>query len=201
MTTFGQGDKVWASTDGINWTEDTISTDSSLQSITATHNGFLLGGVTTTGEQASTWVSTDGLTWKRTRLGVRVGPVFVAADRSAMVADDTSSGLNTLWWSRNGRSWTSAALHGDPIIGTRYGVNLVSTPVGFIELGGIASELFWSSNGKTWRPITSIGAPLTALSALSAVYVDSEGLLVCTQASSFWQVVLLPKAHRALRTT
>ena len=67
-TAYGEGDVIWTSTDGKNWTQDSVpGPPTAFQSVTPERSGFRIVGVVQQSGKSVAWSSHDGVTWSMTR--------------------------------------------------------------------------------------------------------------------------------------
>ena len=66
-TAYGESDTVWASTNGITWTQDSIpGQQAAFSSLGVDPSGFRIAGVFGQARASVIWTSSDGVTWTTT---------------------------------------------------------------------------------------------------------------------------------------
>jgi hypothetical protein len=74
-TTYGQGDAVWTSTNGVTWDHAfVVGPPAAFESLTVVSTGFRITGVLRSSGDSAVWFSSNGITWRLTSRGPEIEP-------------------------------------------------------------------------------------------------------------------------------
>lgn len=197
-------DGLWTSTDGVAWTRVMLSGDLAsavLYTVDAGSTGYIATGALTGGAPAL-WISQDGRSWHRLNLSTSTfggavvdGATDFAAGfviSGAVRGDGTCGGYQTLtpslWWSKDGTSWTRARLAGiapasDAWV-TVARINdhcLMAVANEWNASSQVTNQRMWvTSDGQTWT-VVSAPSPLLGWGVMSSW---QRGIVVASPADN-----------------
>jgi hypothetical protein len=187
---------VWTSTDGRTWQVRkqfaTTFPDSVVEGLTASVNGFAAVG-RNTGLEAprgagAAWWSEDGTAWAAATVPVSTDDqtsVYTAA--SGLLA--TGDAGRVFWFSRDGRSWSTAEASAFPFASRAGNPVLLSDGSRMVAVGvdraGVRGT--WvSSDGMEWQSVASTGTDLPIPTAEGGAIgaLGSQGAVLITYSSN-----------------
>lgn len=160
---------VWASSDGISWTEQTANAGFSARTgqkvVNFNHSLWLIGGNDRTvdylipgddnGRKNDIWSSADGITWtqqlSRASFSPRTGHALVSFNNKLWVigGDDKNGLKNDIWSSSNGITWVRQTASAAFSARADHQVTVFNGKLWLI--GGADKNDIWSSgDGLTW---------------------------------------------------
>jgi hypothetical protein len=170
---------MWTSPDGLTWTRVQPPSDfvaASIYTVDAGSAGYIATGTLKDGVTPAVWISADGRSWGRTTLPKPPSGSILVDGATAFAGGYVISGAQrldigcgmsefvpTLWWSPNGKSWTSGNLSGAMPAGDAWvTVNRISDHAlmaiaqGWDATGVVSSQQIWvTGDGQKWQLVKS----------------------------------------------
>lgn len=177
---------MWTSPDGLTWTRVQPPSDfaaASVYTVDAGSAGYIATGTLKDGVTPAVWVSADGRSWRRTTLPKPASGSILVDGATAFAGGYVISGAQrldigcgmsefvpSLWWSSDGKSWTSGNLSGAMPAGDAWvTVNRISDHAlmaiaqGWDATGLVSSQQIWfTGDGQTWKLVKSPSGLLNA---------------------------------------
>lgn len=157
----GAGGVLLSSTDGTTWTSRTSGTTSSINSLAYGNSKYVYVGV-----NGAIGSSTDAITWTSGNIGIGISLNYLIFDGSVFRMTITGGGIQRLWTSTDGITWTLNAGSG-----TTTNLNVVGYGNSQYLYGGFGGILATSTDAKTWTLRTSgTTNSITALNWSGSLY-------------------------------
>jgi hypothetical protein len=176
---------MWTSLDGQTWTRVKPPADfaaARVYTVDAGSTGYIATGTLNDDVTPAVWVSADGRSWGRAALpkptGGSVvdgatafaGGYVISGAQHLDIGCGMSEFVPSLWWSSDGKSWTSCDVSGAMPAGDAWvTVNRVSDhalmaiATGWDATGSVNSQQIWvTGDGKSWQLVKSPSSLLSA---------------------------------------
>jgi len=157
---------IWTSQDGTSWTLAATHgvsyvSGGTINVITSTASGFLIGGRTASG-QGAVWISPNGTDWQQVAIPGAESVSFATAHDGDIVIVGTQAGTGDGAWlsTDGGHAWTPVDIPlsngGTPVIA---GIGWDSAGLLAVREGSAGDAVtYFSQNGKVWQYAGTIGA-------------------------------------------
>jgi hypothetical protein len=158
---FGRGDVAWVSSDGVNWQRPTsgIGPTAQPRAVTASPDGFTIGGTVGSVGPPTLWTSTDALHWTEQGLGKTQGTVqALATTGHRQVAVVARAGNTEYWRESSSGQWTKARTEPSSTAQT-WSARVLVTEHGFVSVDTRPWSWQSSPSGAEWRLVVGGTGP------------------------------------------